>query len=261
MSGRRGRHRRRGGTVCAARRVAVRQQTVLVQGRPLRLQVRRSHRARRASLRVSGRTGVEVVLPPRMPAAEVPQLVAASADWLARQASHHGVWDGPRRRNWASGSELTLLGEAVRLELTPLPAGRVRPRTAHRHGVLRLELPPAELLDPRPALVRWVRRFAGRHLRARTAALAAWTGLQPSRVIVGERTSRWGSCSGRGTLSFCYRLVLAPAEVVDAVVVHELCHLARPDHGPRFYQLVRSYCPRHDEHLAWLRAHGHRLEI
>jgi hypothetical protein len=234
---------------------------VLVQGRPQRLRVRRSHRARRASLRVSGRTGVEVVLPSRMPAAEVPDLVAASADWLARQASQHGVWDGPRRRSWASGSELPLLGETVRLELAPLPAGRVRPRTERHDGVLRLELPPAELLDPRPALERWLRGFAGRHLRARTAALAAWTRLQPARVVVGERTSRWGSCSGRGTLSFCYRLVLAPAEVVDAVVLHELCHLAEPNHGPRFYRLVRSFCPRHDEHLGWLREHGHRLEI
>ena len=126
---------------------------------------------------------------------------------------------------------------------------------------LHLELPPADLLDPRPALERWLRTFARRHLRERTAVLADRTGLVPQRIMVGERTSRWGSCSRQGTVSFCYRLVMAPPAVVDAVVIHELCHLAHLDHGPRFHALVAELCPDHDAHMAWLRQHGGELEL
>jgi len=127
--------------------------------------------------------------------------------------------------------------------------------------VLRLELPAMELLDPRPALERWLRRVAGQELRRRTAEHAECTGLVPDRVIVGERTSRWGSCSSRGTVSYCYRLVMAPPAVVDAVVIHELCHLRHGNHGVRFKSLVKKHCPDHDQLMAWLRKHGHELEL
>ena len=87
------------------------------------------------------------------------------------------------------------------------------------------------------------------------------TGLVPRRITVGERITRWGSCSSSGSISFCYRLVMAPAEVVDSVIIHELCHLVHGGHGPRFWQLVVEYCPDYEQHRAWLREHGKDLEI
>ena len=233
----------------------------LVRGRPLRMTVRRSARARHLRLNVSTRRGVVAVLPNGASRAELTAMVHEAADWLAAQADRHGVWDGPRRREWRDRDVLTLLGEPITLVITPLAAGRRRPRATLTDGQLRLDLPAADLLDPRPALERWLRRFAGRELRRRTALWSERTGLAPQRVIVGERTSRWGSCSSRGTLSFCYRLVLAPAEVVDAVVVHELCHLRHRNHGPRFKALVRAEYPDHDRQMDWLAAHGHELEV
>ena len=65
-----------------------------------------------------------------------------------------------------------------------------------------------ELLDPRPALERWLRRFAGAHLRERTAVLGERIGLAPRRVIVGERTSRWGSCSAAKNINLNSWLVM-----------------------------------------------------
>jgi hypothetical protein len=89
--------------------------------------------------------------------------------------------------------------------------------------------------------------------------LAEDIGLWPARIIVGERTTRWGSCSGRGTLSFCYRLVMAPPAVIDAVVAHEICHLRHMNHGRRFRRLVTLACPDHDEQMTWLREHEDEL--
>lgn len=241
--------------------MARRQDIRLVRGRPLRLQLRRSSRARHLRLDVTPRRGVEVVVPRWATRRDVDALLADAESWLAEKAEVHGVWDGPRRRQWTSGDHVSLLGEPHVLELAPLPDGRKRPRVTVMPFELLLELPAMELLDPRPALERWLRRFAGDELRRRTRHWSDRTGLAPSRVIVGERTSRWGSCSARGTLSYCYRLVMAPREVVDAVVVHELCHLRHMHHGPEFHAMVRRLYPDHDEAMAWLRTRGHELEI
>lgn len=238
-----------------------RQEIRLVGGRALRLRVRRSKRARKLRIGVSPRRGVVVVMPYWATRRDVDEMLVEAEQWLADRADEHDVWNGPRVREWVTGSTLPLLGDLLTLRLQPLPDGRTRNKVERRGDVLELSLAPMSLLDPRPALERWLRRVAGDVLRTRTRVWAERTGLEPLRVIVGERTSRWGSCSCRGTLSFCYRLVMAPADVVDAVVVHELCHLRHGNHGPHFKELVRSYLPDHDRLLAWLRSHGDTLEL
>src|SRR5437868_6854702 len=68
-------------------------------------------------------------------------------------------------------------------------------------------------------------------------------GVEAQRVQIRDQRSRWGSCSTRGTLSFNWRLVLAPFDVLDYVVVHELCHLREPNHSRRFWNLVEARRP------------------
>ncbi len=84
-------------------------------------------------------------------------------------------------------------------------------------------------------------------------------GVSFSRIEVRGQRTRWGSCSARGTLSFNWRLVLAPFEVLDYVVVHELCHLREPNHSPRFWRLVAERRPGWRAQRDWLRAHGAEL--
>ena len=88
---------------------------------------------------------------------------------------------------------------------------------------------------------------------------AAELGVAYRRIRIGDQRTRWGSCSSRGTLSFNWRLVLAPFEVLDYVVVHELCHLRAPDHSPRFSSLVERRRPHWREQRDWLREHGPEL--
>jgi predicted metal-dependent hydrolase len=84
-------------------------------------------------------------------------------------------------------------------------------------------------------------------------------GVSYQRIRIGGQRTLWGSCSARGTLSFNWRLVLAPLEVVDYVVVHELCHLRVPDHSRRFWTLVEGHCPHWRHQRDWLREHGPEL--
>ena len=84
-------------------------------------------------------------------------------------------------------------------------------------------------------------------------------GVSYRAIQIRDQRTRWGSCSPRGTLTFNWRLVLAPHAVLDYVVVHELCHLREANHGPGFWRLVEQARPGYKVPRAWLRRHGHEL--
>jgi len=99
-----------------------------------------------------------------------------------------------------------------------------------------------------------------REARARISLIAqseaAALGVTYARISLRDQRSRWGSCSTTGTLSFNWRLVLAPHDVLDYVVVHEICHLLEMNHGPDFWALVERRRPGYHEAKAWLDEHG-----
>jgi predicted metal-dependent hydrolase len=88
---------------------------------------------------------------------------------------------------------------------------------------------------------------------------AEFLGVAYRRIRIGDQRTLWGSCSPSGTLSFNWRLVLAPFEVLDYVVVHELCHLRVPNHSRRFWALVQGRRPHWRQQRDWLRENGPEL--
>ena len=93
----------------------------------------------------------------------------------------------------------------------------------------------------------------------RAACFAPLLGVHWQRISIRCQKSKWGSCSGKGNLNFNCLLLLAPPEVLDYVVVHELCHLLEMNHSPRFWALVESILPDYAERRRWLREHGAAL--
>lgn len=233
----------------------------MIQDKPVRYRVRRSDRARRLSLEVSPRRGLEIVLPRRWRFAEVEEVLERHAAWIDHQVDRFDVRMGPRVEELVTGRRLPVLGTEREVVVEGAEPGRARGRVVAEPDRLRVQLTPSDMLDPRPLLERWLRRLARRHIEARVGELSDLHGLFPNKVIVGERTSRWGSCSSRGNLSFCYRLVMAPPEVIDAVICHELCHLRHLNHGPRFKALLSRVCPGHDDLMAWLKDHYDDLQL
>ncbi len=120
-----------------------------------------------------------------------------------------------------------------------------------------------ERMAPRPTLPRdeeqAFRARASRELPDRLRALAAEHGLTASRVSVRNQRWRWGSCSPSGHICLNWRLMLMPERVRDYVLLHELMHLKRLDHSPRFWKLVAAACPDYQAARAWLRAHADLL--
>ena len=84
-------------------------------------------------------------------------------------------------------------------------------------------------------------------------------GVRPGRITIRNQKTRWGSCSAKGNLNFNCLLMLAPDEVMDSVVVHELCHMKEMNHSERFYQEVYRVFPEYDRCHRWLKEHGQEL--
>ena len=110
-----------------------------------------------------------------------------------------------------------------------------------------------------PHIEAWLRGEARRVLTDHICAKAEKSGRGPTRIAIRDTRSRWGSCSSAGALSFSWRLILAPPEVLDYVVAHEMAHLAHPGHGPEFWRTVAQLTEHMDAGRAWLRRHGRGL--
>ncbi len=125
-----------------------------------------------------------------------------------------------------------------------------------------LERQLAKAIEPRLALdrLRLTEEQGRREARARISLLAqseaAALGVSYTRLTLRDQRSRWGSCSSSRALSFNWRLVLAPHDVLDYVVVHEVCHLVELHHGPAFWRLVEQRRPAYAESKRWLDDHG-----
>jgi predicted metal-dependent hydrolase len=132
---------------------------------------------------------------------------------------------------------------------------------SHREwlAIERAKQRPRLRLDPRHISEVEARRAARELVAMLIDEEAPELGVEVQRVQIRDQRSRWGSCSTRGTLSFNWRLVLAPFDVLDYVVVHELCHLREPNHSRRFWKLLESRRPGWHEQRDWLHEHGPEL--
>ncbi len=215
---------------------------------PLDYTVRRSTRARRVRVSVDAERGVEVVLPQRAAAREAERAVVELRPWIDRRQREV---EAARAAVAARGDTVPYLGAELRLVAEP---GRTR---VHRRGD-DLLVPEG---DASEALERWYRRMARAEVAPRLDAAVAALGTRYTALTIRNQRTRWGSCSSTGAMSFNWRLLLAPEEVLDYVVWHEACHLLVLDHSPGFWALVARHVPDYGEPRRWLRRHGQTLVL
>jgi len=212
--------------------------------------IRRSDRARRVRVLVDPVTGVEVVLPRRSPASAAPAAVKELRPWIEqRLAAGQSVRDAIAAR----GATVPYLG--TDLMLTPQPG---RSRVHRRGGEL---LVPADRATAQPAIERWFRRAAREEIAPRLDRAVAELGTSYTTLTIRNQRTRWGSCSSSGAMSFNWRLLLAPPEILEYVVEHEVAHLEVLDHSASFWELLASRCPDWQLYEDWLRRHGHALRL
>ena len=231
--------------------------------------LRRSPRAHRIRVVVDPARGAVVTVPGgrRLGAGEGRRLaatfVAEREAWirghLSRQAERRArvVEAGPI----GPSSRIPLQGREHTLMFVPARAGARRATVLRDVGTdeLIVRLAPA---DPRTAgevLRDYCRDLARPVIEAALATHAAELRVTPTAVTIRDQRTRWGSASRAGRLSFSWRLVLAPPEALETVVIHELAHLRVFGHGPRFWEVVAARRPDHRLWQRWLRDHAFEL--
>ncbi|HYC05188.1 MAG TPA: SprT family zinc-dependent metalloprotease [Azospirillaceae bacterium] len=226
---------------------------ITLPGLPVKVDVRRSARASRLSLKVdAARDLVQVVVPFGVPEAEVARFVARHRDWLESR-----VQALPPRLSFEEGALVPILG--VEHVLRHDRAHRGAPKSVPMVGgppELRVGGEP-EFLGRR--VLDHLKREARRRLVDLSTEKAARLGARVKGVTVRDTRSRWGSCSADGRLSYCWRLILAPEAVLDYVVAHEVAHLREMNHSSRFWALCASLTADVDAPRAWLKANGAKL--
>jgi predicted metal-dependent hydrolase len=198
---------------------------VEIGGRTIELEVRVSERVRRPKIVVDADRNAEIVVPPRTSEAVIEGLLFEHRAWLERQLARPP-------KTFALGlqrEDLVWIG-GLALARPHVPSVEAWYREQARVEVTR------------------ILRHESRRLRIGYRSMS-----------IRDQRSRWGSCSPRGTLSFNWRLILAPPAILAYVVVHELCHRVRHDHSPLFWQLVALARPTFSEERKWLADHGHEL--
>ncbi len=210
--------------------------------------VTRSPRARRVRVRVEDDGAVAVTLPRRAPLRAADDAVRELEPWIARRRA---ALARARADLGRLPGTVPYLGETLTLVAEP---GR---RQVHRRGDTLL-VPDG---DAREALERWYRRMARAEIAPRLDAACARAGRRYTGLTIRAQRTRWASCSSQGRMSFNWRLLLAPAPVLDYVVEHEVCHLEVLDHSPRFWALLEARMPDWRERSAWLRRYGAALTL
>lgn len=217
-------------------------------GRSLPVAVKRSGRARSISLRLApGGQSLVVVLPDFVPETEAERFVRRQTEWIEARlvALPGGV-------PFADGAEVPLLGLPHVIRHEP----RARRGVWAEDGVIRVSGEVEHL--PR-RVTEFLREEARLVLAHHARDLAGQLGRKVGRVSVRDTSSRWGSCTARGDLSFCWRLVMAPDWVGRYVAAHEVAHLAEMNHGPEFWALVEGLVGDVKTPRDWLKKNGGHL--
>ena len=158
------------------------------------------------------------------------------------------------------GTSVPYLGRELLLRVRVEP-GRVRPYVGRRGDVLSVKVGGYGTDAVRDALERWYKRRARVEVASRLDAATRRAGTGYTKLTIRSQRTRWASCSSRGAMSFNWRLLLAPEEILDYVVEHEVAHLEVMDHSQRFWRLLASRCPDYRRHERWLRQNGPALRL
>lgn len=212
---------------------------------PIDVEIRKSARAKRLSLRVSRLDGrVTLTIPTRSPLREGIDFLQSREIWLRT----HLIKLAPVAQVSAGGT-VPYMGQEL-----PIVAGEVK-RTALRDG--RLYVPDDVSAGARARA--FLKLRARDELAAASDLYAGQLGKTYHRLSIRDTRSRWGSCSSDGVLMYSWRLIMAPPEILHYVAAHEAAHLVEMNHSARFWAVVARICPSYEDHRIWLKKNGDSL--
>ncbi|MEM9332485.1 MAG: SprT family zinc-dependent metalloprotease [Pseudomonadota bacterium] len=223
-----------------------------INGHFLPVRVVENDRAKRLTLRiVPGGDALKVTTPCFVGDDEIEAFVERNANWAAVRLSRL-----PEKTKLGVNAIVPYKGEEYRI----IASGKLRGLVCVNDfgNEKTIEVPGSEDMVGRKILS-WFKGEARKELDLCVNRHASKIAVRPKQIRITDTTSRWGSCSSTRTLSFSWRVIMAPPEVLNYLAAHEVAHLVEMNHSERFWALTRDLCPDADKQKSWLRSNGAKL--
>lgn len=232
--------------------------TFILDDYHLSCKIRYSRNRKTILLRVPDSHHVEILAPPSVASGAILQFIQEKKDWILSQIKRlHLLQDNPVNQSIAPGSLLLFGGNYFTLQTT---SKLLTPPIAFHEDTLMVSIShPSHLPDLPQIIISWFQQVARKTLNQKTALWADKIEVLPQTIRMKDQKTRWGSCSSRGNINYNWRIIMAPPDVQDYIVIHELCHLRIPNHSREFWLLVQYYIPNYQQHRLWLKTNGHFL--
>lgn len=227
--------------------------TIMLKGKPVTYSVRYSRTAKRNRIQVNSE-GVTVFLPRQVSEDQAALFLIQNEAWVVEQIAFINRMGSMRIPQPELPPDTFLFrGVQTHLNIIPVETDRTYGLVDEQPGKLNIHIPQHGNVNNQKTIETWLRRQARMDIEERIKVRSEEMKQNPGRIYIMDQKTKWGGCSGRQNLSFNWRLVMAPKEVLDYIVVHELAHLIESKHTTLFWLIVRSYCPDFEHHKAWLR--------
>ena len=208
---------------------------------------------------------IEVVAPIRVSTSKIHAFVKAQKDWVLDATDKIEKRQKPKKlgsEHYVDGVFVPFLGQKIRLIVEPSSLRRVKIELLEQG--LKAHLPKQCVADEnseliRHALIDWMKQQALAAVESCVELHAHKYNLNPRKIRIKTQKSRWGSCGIHNDINLNWLLILAPSDVLEYVVVHELCHIKERNHSVRFWQLVEAHLPEYQKSRKWLKQNGRRL--
>ncbi|MHB1653810.1 MAG: M48 family metallopeptidase [Desulfitobacteriaceae bacterium] len=210
------------------------------------------------------RDKVRVSVPRGIPKSKALEFIEIKKDWVFKHWQAYRMADDISSRRYINGAELPYLGKMLVLKIEVYPKKRLG--IEYRGSALAIYVPKEvpEKLWPtqvQEAVTAWYKERAREVFWNRLDHYAKLMGVEYKQFRIKEQKTRWGSCSAQGNINLNWRVVLAPEQIVDYLVIHELAHLRHLNHSADFWHLVQSYSPEYKRWRKWLKDRGRDLNI
>ncbi len=212
-------------------------------------------RRKTIQIKIISENSLAVTAPLKIPRPEIERILFSKSSWIIQKIhQYQQLVENPVNKSISHGA--TLLYQGFPHILIFENAEVHTPVVLLESGTIRL-LHRAQQINLIPELLKtWYKQQAATLLAEHTAEWSRKTGLKPKHIVIKEQKTRWGSCSSLGNINFNWRIIMAPSDVMDYLIVHELCHLKVPNHSHDFWKLVAFFLPNFKDSRDWLKRNG-----
>lgn len=220
-------------------------------------------RSKRKNVSISVETNRNILVkaPLNLSDEEVLEVVKGKSRWITEKLFEMKEIETRKYyRQYVNGETFTYLGRRYTLQLMDNQALK-KPTVKLYRGKLYVTTPTREENVIKEAIVKWYQEKAKEKIPERVAYYEKFFSEKRGRIIVKDQKKRWASCTKDGILMFNWKAIIAPANILDYIIVHEMCHLRYMNHSNEFWEMLGRVLPDYEGRKEWLKNNGITLEI